>query len=78
MEKSNKNALDSESYKMYFNNSILSEWNQKVKLVFLMIDETENINQLECMRQECKEEGRPHIVAYIDNRIEQIKERFAI
>ena len=78
MGKSNKKALNKESQQNVFNNSILSEWNQKVKLVFLMIDETENINQLECMKQECKEEGRPHIVAYIDNRIEQLKERWAI
>ena len=78
MEKSNKNALDSESTKMYFNNNSISDWNLKVKLVFQMIDETESINQLRCMQQECREEGRSYIIAYIDNRIEQLKEGVAV
>ena len=55
----------------------LSDWDLKVKLVFQMIDETNSIPQLYSMAQECREEGRPHIIAYIDNRIAQLKERFA-
>ena len=81
MKKEQKKSLDSENQeksKMYFNNSILSEWDKKVKIVFQMISEMENINQLRCMQQECKEEGRPHLVAYIDNRIAQLKERLAV
>lgn len=74
----NKKALNNESQQNVFNNNSISDWNLKVKLVFQMIDETESINQLRCMQQECKEEGRPHIIAYIDNRIEQLKERWAI
>lgn len=55
----------------------LSDWNLNVKIVFQMIDETNSIPQLYCMANECREEGRPHIVAYIENRIAQLRERFA-
>ena len=78
MTKNNKKALNkSEPVKKILNNNSLSEWNTKVKIVFQMIDETNSIPQLYCMAKECKEEGRPHIVAYIENRIAQLKERFA-
>ena len=77
MIKSNKKALqNAEHINKIFNNS-LSEWNTKVKIVFQMIDETNSIPQLYCMAKECQEEGRPHIVGYIENRIAQLKERFA-
>ena len=56
-------------------NNSLSNWNLNVKFVFQMIDETNSIPQLYNMVQECREEGRPHIIAYIDNRIDTLKER---
>ena len=73
----NKKALKTESQNQSSNNS-LSDWNLKVKIVFQMIDEENRIPQLYSMRNECIEEGRPHIAAYIENRIEILKERFAV
>ena len=72
----NKKALNESEQNKIPKNS-LSEWDLKVKFVFQMIDETNSIPQLYCMASECKEEGRPHIVAYIENRIAQLRERFA-
>lgn len=72
-----KKALISES-KIKSTTNSLSDWNLKVKIVFQMIDEENRIPQLYCMQQEAKEPGKPHIVAYIDNKIEQLKERFAV
>ena len=76
--KSNAPDINREHAINHLNNSIntLSDFNLKVKIVFQMIDETNSINQLLCMQQECKEEGRPHLVAYIDNRISQLRERY--
>lgn len=73
----NKKALISES-KIKSTTNSLSDWNLKVKIVFQMIDEENRIPQLYCMMQEATELGKPHIVAYIDNKIEQLKERFAV
>lgn len=57
------------------NTNTLSDFDLKVKIVFQMIDETNSINQLRCMQLECKEEGRPHLVAYIDRQIDKLRER---
>lgn len=73
----NKKALNTESQNQFSIKS-LSDFELKVKIVFNMIDEENRIPQLNCMRQEAKELGKPHIVAYIDDKIEQLKERFAI
>lgn len=58
-------------------NNSLSDWQTQVKIVFNLIDQENRIPQLYCMRSECMEEGRPHIAAYIDNRIGKIKEGIA-
>lgn len=77
MFKDNKKALKNES-KNQFSIKSLSDFELKVKIVFNMIDEENRIPQLYSMRNECLEEGRPHIAAYIENRIELLKERFAV
>ena len=77
MFKDNKKALKNES-KNQFSIKSLSDFELKVKTVFNMIDEENRIPQLYSMRNECLEEGRPHIAAYIENRIEILKERFAV
>lgn len=77
MFKDNKKALKNES-KNQFSIKSLSDFELKVKIVFQMIDEENRIPQLYSMRNECLEEGRPHIAAYIENRIELLKERFAV
>ena len=58
-------------------NNSLSDWQLQVKFVFNMIDQENRIPQLYCMRSECEEEGRPHIAAYIDNRIDKIRQGIA-
>lgn len=55
----------------------LSDFELNVKFVFNLIDNENRIPQLYCMIQECEEEGRPHIAAYIENRINRIKEGIA-
>lgn len=55
----------------------LSEWDIAVKRVFNMIDNENRLPQLYCMRKESLEEGRPHIAAYIDDRIYSIKRGIA-
>ena len=77
MIKSNKKAPQNTEQHINFSINSLSDWNANVKIVFQMIEETNSIPQLYCMANECREEGRPHIVAYIENRIAQLRERFA-
>lgn len=77
--KSNAPDINREHHN-HLNNFIntLSDFNLKVKIVFNLIDKENRIPQLYCMRNECLEEGRPHIAAYIDNRIAKIREGFAV
>lgn len=72
-----KKIAQKSNNKMYSNNNRLTDWQLQVKLVFQMIDKENRIPQLYCMRKECLEEGRPHIAAYIDNRIGKIQEGIA-